>query len=392
MFLDDAFQYVPHLRSDFFDHSLGALDVVSVALLYQLFHYERLEQLEGHLLRKSALVELKLRSYYDYGTSRIVYTLTQQVLSESSLLSFEHVGQRFKRSRSRTGYGSAASAVVYQRVYRFLQHSLFVSNYDVRRAQLQESVEPVVSVYYSSVQVVQVGSGESASVQLHHRSDVRRNYGNHVQYHPVRSVARKSQRFDYFKASYDSDLLLSAGAFELCSQVVGKLIQIYLCQQGLDGLCSHGSLESVAVLVFFLPVLLFCQNFFVCQICISRICHYICGKVKYLFQISRSYVQAQPHSGRNSFKIPYMRYRSGQTYVTHPLSSNLSLRNFDAAAVTYYAFISDSLILSAVTFPVLHRSEDPFAEKSVSLRFKSSVVDSLRLGYFAVRPFENLFR
>ena len=91
MFLDNAFQYVPHLRSDFFNHSLGALDVVSVALLYQLFHYERLEQLEGHLLRKSALIELELRSYYDYGTARIVYTLTQQVLSESSLLSLEHV-------------------------------------------------------------------------------------------------------------------------------------------------------------------------------------------------------------------------------------------------------------------------------------------------------------
>ena len=91
MLFDDAFQYVPDFRSYFFHHSLGALDVVSIALLNQLFHYERLEQLESHFLRKSALVELELRSYYDYGTSRVVDTLSEQVLSESSLLTLEHV-------------------------------------------------------------------------------------------------------------------------------------------------------------------------------------------------------------------------------------------------------------------------------------------------------------
>ena len=87
-----------------------------------------------------------------------------------------------------------------------------------------------------------------------------------------------------------------------------------------------------------------------------------------------------------------MRNRSGELYVAHPFSSHLCLGNFNSAAVAYYALVSDPLILSAVAFPVLHRSENPLAEKTVSLRLESSVVDSLRLCYFAVGPFENLFR
>ena len=69
MFLDNSFQYVPYLRSDLFHHSLGALDVMSISLLYKLLHDKRLEKLQSHLLRQSALVELELRSYYDYGTA-----------------------------------------------------------------------------------------------------------------------------------------------------------------------------------------------------------------------------------------------------------------------------------------------------------------------------------
>ena len=91
MLSDYLFEHVPYLRADLLDHSLGALDVVSVLVLDQLLHDERLEQFQSHLLRKTALVELQFRTYYDYGTSRIVDTLAEQVLSESALLALQHV-------------------------------------------------------------------------------------------------------------------------------------------------------------------------------------------------------------------------------------------------------------------------------------------------------------
>ena len=67
--LDDVIEYIPDLRADLFYHSLCALDVVSLSVLYKFLHDEGLEEFESHLLRKSALIELEFRSYYDYGTS-----------------------------------------------------------------------------------------------------------------------------------------------------------------------------------------------------------------------------------------------------------------------------------------------------------------------------------
>ena len=78
--------------------------------------------------------------------------------------------------------------------------------------------------------------------------------------------------------------------------------------------------------------------------------------------------------------------------MAHSFPSYLGLGYLYSAAVADDTLVSDSLILTAVAFPVLHRSEDFFAEKSVLFRLKSPVVDSLRLGYLAMGPLKNLFR
>ena len=70
--------------------------------------------------------------------------------------------------------------------------------------------------------------------------------------------------------------------------------------------------------------------------------------------------------------------------MTHSLSSNLCLGNFNAALVAYDALVSDSLVLSAVAFPVLCRSEDALTVKAVHFRLKGSVVNGFRLCYLAV--------
>src|SRR5207247_10044949 len=87
--LEDA----PDLGPDALDDALRALDVVGEALLDELAHDERLEQLERHLLRQAALVELELRAHDDDGTPRVVDALAEQVLAEPALLALQHVGQ-----------------------------------------------------------------------------------------------------------------------------------------------------------------------------------------------------------------------------------------------------------------------------------------------------------
>jgi len=154
--LDDVIKNVPYFRLRSFYHDSCLLCILSELSVSELPHDERLEELERHSLRKSALVELQVRSYYDYGTSGEVDSLSEQVLTESSLLTLEHVGQGFELTSAGSLNGSASSAVVDERVYGFLKHSLLITDDDVRSTELTELFKSVVSVDDSSVQIVEV--------------------------------------------------------------------------------------------------------------------------------------------------------------------------------------------------------------------------------------------
>ena len=93
MILDNDLQRVPDLGALLVDHLLGGLDVVGNAVLHQLLHDEGAEQLNGHLLRNAALVELQIRANDDNASAGVVDALAEQVLTETALLALEHVGQ-----------------------------------------------------------------------------------------------------------------------------------------------------------------------------------------------------------------------------------------------------------------------------------------------------------
>ena len=54
--------------------------------------------------------------------------------------------------------------------------------------------------------------------------------------------------------------------------------------------------------------------------------------------------------------------------MAHTLSTNAGLRDFDTASVTDNAFVSDLFVFTAMTLPVLARSEDSLAKKTVFFR------------------------
>src|SRR5437588_12361439 len=89
MILDDLFQNVPNHRILLLDQFLGLLDRGAMAALLKTMIDEGLKQFERHLLRKTALVQLQLRTNDDHRTSRVVDALAEQVLAEPALLAFE---------------------------------------------------------------------------------------------------------------------------------------------------------------------------------------------------------------------------------------------------------------------------------------------------------------
>ena len=70
--------------------------------------------------------------------------------------------------------------------------------------------------------------------------------------------------------------------------------------------------------------------------------------------------------------------------VTHSLAANLGSCYLNAATLAYLALIADAFIFSAVALPVLLRSENPFAEKTVLFGLESSVIYCFRLLDLAV--------
>ena len=140
MFLYNLFQNVPYEWFSFFDGTLCALYIMALTAFYELLHNEGFEKLNSHFLGKSALIEFEFGTYDDNRTTRIVYTFAEEVLTETTLLAAKHTRQRFKLPVGGTRKGFAAPAVVYKRVDCFLQHTLFVLDYHLGRAEFYHSL------------------------------------------------------------------------------------------------------------------------------------------------------------------------------------------------------------------------------------------------------------
>ena len=191
---DDLLEHVPDVGRHRLDVLLRRLDVLHGLPLDEPAHDERLEELERHQLRQAALVELQVRAGDDDRAAGVVDALAEQVLAEPALLALEHVGERLQGPVARARHGAAAAAVVEQRVDGLLQHALLVVDDDLRRAEVEQPLEAVVPVDHAAVEVVEVGRGEAAAVELHHRAELRRDHRHGLEDHPLRLVLRLDER------------------------------------------------------------------------------------------------------------------------------------------------------------------------------------------------------
>ena len=247
MVLDDLFEDVPDLGPDALDDALRALDVVGEALLDELAHDERLEQLERHLLGQPALVELELRPDHDDRAAGVVDALAEQVLAEPALLALEHVAEGLEPVVAGARDRAAATAVVDQGVARLLEHPLLVADDDLGGAELEEPLEAVVPVDDAAVQVVQVGGREAAAVELDHRPQVRRDDRQDGQDHPLGPGARAAERLDQAEP-LDRLLAPLAGAGpDLDVERSGERLEVHPADDLADGLGAHARGEQAAL-------------------------------------------------------------------------------------------------------------------------------------------------
>ena len=125
----------------------------------------------------------RLRTDHNDRAARVVHALAEQVLAEAALLALQHVRETLERTTTLSGHRASATSVVKEGVDRLLEHALFVVHDDVRRAEVEQTLESVVAVDHATVEVVQVRGGKTTTVELHHGAKVGRDDRHRFQDH-----------------------------------------------------------------------------------------------------------------------------------------------------------------------------------------------------------------
>ena len=141
-------------------------------------------------------LQFQLRPDDDDRAARIIDALAEQVLAETSALALEHVAERLERAIASAGDGAAMTAVVEERIDRFLQHALFVANDDVRRLELEQILQTIVAVDDAAIEIVEIGSRKASAFQRNERAQIRRDHRQHIEDHPIRTRVRRGKALD----------------------------------------------------------------------------------------------------------------------------------------------------------------------------------------------------
>src|SRR5688572_21052348 len=104
------------------------------------------------------------------------------------MLTFEHIAQALQRSLIRTCYQLATTPVVKQRIDSFLKHPLFVADDDFRRIEFLKTLQTVVTIDYTTVQIVKIGGREAAAVKRNKRTKIWGNHRDYLKQHPLRLI------------------------------------------------------------------------------------------------------------------------------------------------------------------------------------------------------------
>ena len=148
-------------------------------------------------------MQAQFRTHRNHGTAGVVDALTQKVLTEATALTLDHVRQGLQRTLVGAGHRLAAATVVQKAVHRFLQHTLFVADDDVRCLQFEKTLQAVVAVDDAAIEIVQVGRRKAAAVQRHQRTQIRRQHRQDFENHPFGLDTGTLEAFQNFEALRD---------------------------------------------------------------------------------------------------------------------------------------------------------------------------------------------
>src|SRR5689334_10071415 len=184
--------------------------------------------------------------------------------------------------------------------------------------------------------------------------------------------------------------MLRAFVDESFAELVGDGVDVDAAQQlsnrGRADVGEEGVVVLVLRLLLHVEELVLIEQLIGGDFLLTRIDDDVVRVVDDLLEITQREIDEVPHRTRQSLEEPDVSDGYGELDVTHALATDAAQGDFDAAAIADHATVANSLVFTAVAFPVLDRTENALAEQAILLRLERAVVDCLRLEDLAPRP------
>ncbi len=121
-----------------------------------------------------------------------------------------------------------------------MEHPLLVVDDDLGGTEVDQSLETVVAVDDPAIEVVHVRRGETATVELDHRTEVRRNHRHCLEDHPCGIVLAIRERLDNFQTLLGPlSALLAPWVDQIFAKLLDFSLEIHAADEILDELSAH---------------------------------------------------------------------------------------------------------------------------------------------------------
>ena len=126
-----------------------------------------------------------------------------------------------------------------------MKHALLVSDDDVWSVKLDKTTKTVVSVDYTTVEIVEIAGRETTTIKWNERTKIRWDNWNHVQDHPLWLVVALLERGKHSKSLSELLLLgLRRYLLDLLTELSAERVNIDSFEERENSLGAHSRLES----------------------------------------------------------------------------------------------------------------------------------------------------
>ena len=253
MTLHYILQDIPNNRFATINDLLSTLYSLYNTTLNQLTNDKWFVKFSSHQFRKTALTHLQLRTNDDYRTSRVVNTLTQQVLTETSLFTLQGVRKRLQRTVALTLNSRTLTRVIKQAVDSLLQHTLLITENHLRSLNFNQSLQTVITYDNTTIEVVEVRSSKTSTIQWHQWAKFRRSNRDNLHHHPLRAVdtLAGTESLYYLQTLQRLSLTLLAGVIAgTVTKFIRQRVEIYILQQLINRFCTHLGDKLIRIIVW----------------------------------------------------------------------------------------------------------------------------------------------